>query len=115
MDTKAILEHHLDALAKGDVDMVLEDYTDDSVLMTADGVVRGRDALGDTFSGFFAGLFAPGTYELVLDRMEVEGDVAFITWHAMCAGAEIGLGTDTFVVRDGKIAVQTFAAAIEPR
>jgi hypothetical protein len=33
----------------------------------------------------------------------------------MAPDADVRLGTDTFVVRDGKIAVQTFAALIETR
>ena len=30
-------------------------------------------------------------------------------------GLIVALGTDTFVVRDGKIAVQTFAVKIDPK
>jgi hypothetical protein len=41
-----------------------------------------------------------------ISRQEIEGDVAFIVWDAP---GFVTLGTDTFVVRDGKIAVQTFA------
>ncbi len=115
MDTKSVLDHHLAALMAGDTGMVLDDYTEESVLMKADGTIRGLAALRATFDGFFAGLFAPGTYEFTMDQVDVCGDVAFIAWHAKCSAAEIRLGTDTFVVRDGKIAVQTFAASIEPR
>ena len=82
--------------------------------MTADGTVRGLEALRATFDAFFAGLFAPGTFEFAMDQLDVSDDVAFIAWHADSASAKIRLGTDTFVVRDGKIAVQTFAAAIDP-
>ncbi len=114
MDTKSVLDHHLAALISGDTAMVLGDYTEESVLMTADGTVRGLEALRATFDGFFAGIFAPGTYEFVMDQVDVCGDVAFIAWHANCAAAKIRLGTDTFVVRNSKIAVQTFAAAIDP-
>jgi|RhiMethySRZTD1v2_1073278.scaffolds.fasta_scaffold571713_2 ketosteroid isomerase-like protein len=115
VDTQAVLDHHLSAFAAGDTDMALDDYTDDSVLFTPDGIVRGREALRSTFASFFSGLFAPGTYDFTMDRIEVAGDVAYITWQAKCAEADVRLGTDTFVVRDGKIAVQTFAALIETR
>jgi len=50
-----------------------------------------------------------------MDASHVEGEVAYIVWHANCASAEVALGTDTFVVRDGKITVQTFAAKINPK
>jgi ketosteroid isomerase-like protein len=115
MDTQAVLDHHLAAFTAGDTDMILEDYTDESVVVTADGTFRGRDALGPVFGSFFSTLFAPGTYDLTMDHIEVVGDVAFITWHAKCGDANVRLGTDTFVVRDGKIVAQTFAALIEPR
>jgi len=115
MPTQAVLDHHLAAFAAGDVDGILDDYTDASVLITPDGTTRGRDALRTAFNGFFSGLFAPGTYDFVMDASHVEGEVAYIVWHANCASAEVALGTDTFVVRDGKIAVQTFAAKINPK
>ena len=82
-------------------------------MISAEGVVRGREALHAAFKNTFSGLFAPGTYSFTIDRIEVEGDVGYITWHASCGGADVRLGTDTFVVRDGKIAVQTFAAVVD--
>jgi ketosteroid isomerase-like protein len=115
MDTKAVFEHHLAALGNGDVEEILKDYTEESVLLTADGTSKGRDALRGFFSAIVAGLFKPGTYAFTMDVVRIEGDVAYCVWHASCAGAAIVLGTDTFVVRDGKIATQTFAAKIEPK
>ena len=115
MATKDVLDRHLAAFGAGDVDEMLKDYTDDSVLLTAGGPIRGRDELRDAFAGFFSGLFAPGTYEFTMDAVHVDGDVAYIVWHAACASADIALGTDTFLVRDGMIAVQTFTAKIDPR
>ena len=114
MTTEEVLHHHLGAFGAGDTEEILKDYTDDSRLITASGTITGLGPLRDAFTGFFSGLFAPGTYEFSLDAETIEGEVAFIVWHARCQSAEIPLGTDTFVVRDGKIAVQTFAAQIDP-
>ena len=50
-----------------------------------------------------------------MDRTDVTGDIAYILWHSTNEGADIRLATDTFVIRDGKIAVQTFAALIEEK
>jgi ketosteroid isomerase-like protein len=116
MSTTAVLDQHLAAFGAGDGDEMLKDYTDDSVLITPDGPVRGREALHQAaFTGFFSGLFKPGTYEFTMDVTHVEGDVAYIVWHATCASSDVPLGTDTFVVRDGKIAVQTLTAKIDQR
>ena len=113
MSTEAVLNHHLESFGAGDVEEVLKDYTDDSVFISPDGRLTGLDQLREAFQGFFNGLFRPGTYQFTMDRMEIEGDLAFIAWHSSNEGAEVTLATDTFVIRDGKIAVQTFAAKIE--
>ena len=59
----------------------------------------------------FSGLFKPGTYDFTMDRTEV----AYIVWHSVNQGADVKLGTDTFVIRDGKIVLQTFAGRIEEK
>lgn len=114
-ETGQVLNHHLQALGAGKLDEILEDYVEDSVLIMPDATIKGRDGIRAAFEGFLSGLFKPGTYELVLDTRRLEGDVAYIIWHAKCASADIVFATDTFIVKGGKIAVQTFAAKIEPR
>jgi hypothetical protein len=44
-------------------------------------------------------------FEMV--RQDVEGELAYIVWKSASA---VPLGTDTFIVRKGKIVMQTFAA-----
>ncbi len=41
-----------------------------------------------------------------VDRAAIHDELAYIIWNA---GDEIPLGTDTFIVRNGKIKFQTFA------
>lgn len=115
MDTEAVVNHHLHAFGAGDVDEILVDYTEDSILMTPDATITGLDGLRAAFAGLFGGIFTPGTYTFTMDTMTVEGDVAYIVWHAGCATQDIVLGTDTFVVRDGKIATQTYTTKVEPK
>jgi uncharacterized protein (TIGR02246 family) len=115
MDTKAVLDHHLAAFSAGSIDEVLKDYTDDAALITPDAVLKGREAIRAHFNTMFSGLFKPGTYDFTLDAEDVEGDVAYIAWRAHCATAEVPLGTDTLVVRDGKIVAQTLTAKIDPK
>jgi ketosteroid isomerase-like protein len=114
-DTAQVFSHHLQALGAGKLDEVLDDYTEDSVLITPDATITGLHGIRAAFEGFLSGLFKPGTYELTFDVRRLEGEVAYIVWHAKCAAADIVFGTDTFIVRNGKIAVQTFAVKVEPR
>ena len=113
MSTEAVLNHHLESFGAGDVDELLKDYTDESVFISPDGRLTGLDALREAYQGFFSGLFKPGTYEFTMDAMDMEGEVAFIAWHSSNEGAEVTLGTDTLIIREGKIAIQPFAAKIE--
>jgi ketosteroid isomerase-like protein len=109
MSTQDVLNHHLQSFAAGDAEELVKDYTDESVLLTPDGPVKGREALQAAFAGFFDGIFKPGTYDFSMDKSEVIDDVAYIVWHATTSAGDVPLGTDTFIVRDGKIALQTFA------
>jgi uncharacterized protein (TIGR02246 family) len=113
--TRQVLEHHLRALTAGDLDAILGDYTDDSTVIGPDGAVKGRPAIRAFFESGLDSLFKPGTYEFTMDTLQVADDIAYIVWHANCAAADIVFGTDTFLIRDGKIAVQTFAAKIEAK
>jgi hypothetical protein len=47
-----------------------------------------------------------------LKQLSVEGDHGFILWTAETSDNVYELGTDTFVVRNGKIQVQSFAGKI---
>ena len=50
-----------------------------------------------------------------LQKQHVEGDHAYILWTAQTADNHYELATDTFLVQNGKIAVQSFASKITPR
>jgi len=115
MHARAILDHQIAAFSAGSADEVLKDFADGAVLITPDEVSKGREAIHAAYSAMFAGLFQPGTYRFTLDAAQVEGDIAYIAWRASCATVEVPMGTDTFVVRDGKIVAQTFAAKIDPK
>ena len=101
--TKSVLDHHGAALLAGDIDAVMEDYTDESVFISnLGGVLKGVGAIRSVFeaAGEFGG-FTEAT-------MHIEGDVAFATWTA----EGVSFGSDTFVIRDGKIVVQTVAIVL---
>jgi hypothetical protein len=66
------------------------------------------------FQAVFAEFAKPGA-SFTMQRRSVEGDVAHIVWTAETADNKYELGTDTFVVRDGKILAQTFAAKVTPK
>ena len=115
MSTEDVLNHHLGALSEGDVDELMKDYTEESTFILPETSLKGLEAIRNAFADFLGGLFKPGTYQFSLDRTEIVGDIAYIVWHSEHEGADITLGTDTFLIKDGKIVVQTFAFKLEDK
>ncbi len=83
------------------------DYTDDSVLISADNTYRGLAQIRDFFTAFVASLPDGFWDSFKMNRQEVVGELAYIHWEAK---PWVLMGTDTFIVRDGKILFQTYAA-----
>ncbi|MBC8075743.1 MAG: nuclear transport factor 2 family protein [Chloroflexales bacterium] len=110
MTTASTLAHHLKALTVS-VDEIMSDYTDESVLLTPAGDIRGLDGIGTFFADFLANSPPALLQAMRVMHQAVEGETAFITWQA---APFIPLATDTFLIRDDKIIVQTFVAFTPP-
>ena len=107
-DTEQVLKHHMNCLAAGDLEGVMEDYDDDSILITFMGVNKGKKAIKDTFK-MIIGMMTP---EIVANmgkslKQECAGEYAMITY---TAPPLLIYGTDTFHIHDGKIMAQTAAS-----
>ena len=112
--TQDVLTHHLDCFGKGDLDGIMADYTAASRLFTPNGVSRGTGAIRELFVMLFSEFSKPGmAFEML--RQDIDGDTAYIVWKAETADNRYELGTDTFVMKDGKIVPQTFAGKISPK
>jgi ketosteroid isomerase-like protein len=112
--TKDVIEHHLKCFDEGDLKGVLSDYAPDAVMFTPDGPLSGVDAIRPLFQTMIAEFGKPGA-AFSMKQQCVDGDHAYILWTAETADNVYELGTDTFVVRDGKIVAQSFTAKITSR
>lgn len=104
LSTEAVLQNHLRA-AKIGVDAVMQDYTDQSVLITHYATYRGLAEIQGFFTALFGALPRGFFDELKMIRQEIVGEVAYVLWERQ---PQIARATDTFVVRNGTILVQTF-------
>jgi ketosteroid isomerase-like protein len=112
--TKEVVEHHLNCFGEGDLKGILSDYAPGAVLFTPDGPLRGADAIRPLFQAMLAEFGKPGA-AFSMKQQFVEGDYAYILWTAETADNVYEVGTDTFVVRDGKIVAQSFTGKITPK
>jgi len=103
--------HHVSAFRDNDLDGVMSDYTDESVLITADATYAGRTQIREFFAGLIPQFPKHGT-PFELDKLIIHQGVAFIVWHADTPTLQVPLGSDTFVFKDGKIHRQTFVGQL---
>ncbi|MCU1308595.1 MAG: nuclear transport factor 2 family protein [Acidobacteriaceae bacterium] len=113
--TEKTLRHHWQAFGAGDVDEIMVDYADDAVLITRDGTLKGHAQIRSLFSQISENIFPPGSTTVNLAKQIVEGELAYILWSANSAHYNAPFCTDTFLIHDGKIVAQTFAAQMEPK
>jgi ketosteroid isomerase-like protein len=112
--TDAVLDHHLEAFANQDLEETLVDYVDESIVVTNMGVSRGLDEIEALFAGLFEEFSQEGT-TIEVDDTIVEGDFAYLLWHAETPDNVYEFCTDTFYIPDGTIEFQTFAGKVEPK
>ncbi|HEX9850311.1 nuclear transport factor 2 family protein [Candidatus Deferrimicrobium sp.] len=107
-ETNAVLDNHLASAQRGDLEGVLSDFSEDSVPFLPQGPIRGIAELRAFYKALLTNPPPGFPKALELLRRDVEGEVAYIVWKAEPG---VRLATDTFIVRDRKIKVQTFAAS----
>ena len=112
--TQDVLDNHLNCFSRGDLQGILSDYAPDAVMLTPDGPLRGPEAMSPLFQALIAEFGKPGA-TFSMKKQVVDGDFAYILWTAETADNVYEMATDTFVVRDGKIAAQSFTGKITPR
>lgn len=103
-----IILHHLQSFQNNDLEAVIGDYTDESILITQDATYTGPEEIRN----FFAGLmihFPKQKSTFKLDKVIVKNELVYIVWRANTPTLDVSLGTDTFIIKDDKIYQQTFA------
>lgn len=105
--TEAVVRNHLQSfIERRGVAAIVADYDEDARFHSEDRVYRGKHEIREFFAAFIAALPTDAIERFALRTLRIEGKLAYITWSA---GAAIPLGTDTFIVDNGKIVSQTFA------
>ena len=112
--TAQTLQHHLQSFYAGDVEAIMADFAADAVLITPDGTLYGQAQIRPVFETFVTQILPPGSTLNIVQQI-VEGDIAYLLWAGESAHYRIPWGTDTFVIRAGKIVAQTFAAQMEAK
>ncbi len=109
--TREVLDNHLELAAAGDWRTDLDrNYADDIVVLTGFGTFTGRGQIR-VLAELLEAQVPGGSFEYT--TVLVHGDVGFLEWTADGPTARIRDGVDTFVIREGRIAVQTIHYTVE--
>lgn len=111
--TREVLDRHFKAFVENDMEIMMSDYADDAVLILPDTLYTGKEQIKSSFINAFKMFPKEGT-SLVMDKKTINNNIAYIIWHGKSPDWEVSFGTDTFVIEDGKIQRQTFAAVMKP-
>jgi ketosteroid isomerase-like protein len=104
--TAQVLAAHLKAFGSGNVEAVLANYSHDAFIVLPNGVLKGKEQIRGLFSALLSEFGKPeAKFELI--SQTTEGPIAYIVWKAETSGQIYRIGSDTFVVRGGKIVQQT--------
>jgi ketosteroid isomerase-like protein len=112
--TNEVVEQHLKCFTERDLDGVLADYSSDAVLFTPGQPLKGREEMKPFFQALLSEFGKPGA-TFSMRQQYFAGDYAYILWSAETADNSYDLATDTFVVQNGKIVAQSFAAKVTPK
>jgi hypothetical protein len=109
--TIEVLEDHLERPERGDIEGDLEhNYAQDIVLLCEKGVLKGRDAVRMSAKAL-ADQLPDARFRYPFKA--VDGAHALLHWSAQSPNAVVDLGVDTFVIRDGRIVLQTVSYPVE--
>jgi hypothetical protein len=106
-----VFDDHLRVSKDGTVEEDLaRNYSPELVVLTGRGIFRGHDGMRQ--------LAARLRHELPNVAFEyctrlVDGEVAFLQWKAIADGARVEDGADSYVIRDGRIVVQTIHYTVQ--
>jgi len=107
-----IFRRHVSAFTSGNLDAVMQDFGEQSVVITPDGVFEGLDRIRALYAGLLAefGVIDRGDSPgLSIDMLHVHNDMLFITWHAESRQHVFPFGTDTFIADGTTFARQTIS------
>jgi len=109
------LDHHLYSFGEGDVEALLEDYTNESTIIIPNTIIRGLDEIRDLFTNLVTEVLPPGC-DFHLHEKVVDENIGYLIWHAESDGYKIPFASDTFVFdENGKIEVQTMAFVLQEK
>lgn len=109
--TKEVFESHLQLRLEGKIAEDIErNYASDVVLLSSIKRFTGKDGVKESADDLSRDI-GDAKFEYV--KKEIEGEFAFLIWKARSETIRVEHGVDSFLIRDGKILVQSIFYALQ--
>jgi hypothetical protein len=112
--TQEVLEHHLQYCQAANLEETMKDYCEASVIVTPNGPVKGLDEISTFFRDSMENCL-PGNSKYVSLKRYICDEIAYTVWKAESELYDVPFGTDTFIIRNGKIVQQSFAGILNKK
>jgi hypothetical protein len=103
---------HVAAFQSANVQSVLNNFAEDAIVITPDGVFEGKDRIGAFYSGplaEFGRIDGRNSRGVLVDTIHLRDDTLLVTWHTESLHHTFLFGTDTFLINDTRINRRTVA------
>ncbi len=100
----AVWHRHLESALSGNLDAVMADFADHSVIMTPEGIIEGKVAIRGFFERLLAGMSPEVAETIAVNADLVRGKVVLFNFTVGAAGRTFH---DTAVIEHGKIVALT--------
>jgi ketosteroid isomerase-like protein len=105
-----VFAHHGQELGAGNLEGIVEDYTEDAILIVNKKVYRGKDGARQVFTQLLSDLPA-AAWEL---ETVFADNVLYLEWSATGGGRKAVHAVDTFIFENGMCTVQTVDYTVQP-
>lgn len=113
----AVFKRHVAAFTSGNLDAVMNDFGEHSMVITPDGVFEGPERIRTLYGGLLAefGVIDRGDSPgLTFDALHVRHDTIFISWHAESMHSVFPFGTDTSATAASSSGSQSLSVHRDP-
>jgi len=105
-----VFNRHVRAFTSGNLDKVVSDFADNSVVITPETIYEGQDEIRVLYAQLlaeFGSIDRGDSPGISIDVLQVRHDTLVVSWHAESMNHIFAFGTDTFVCDDDKVMRQS--------
>ena len=110
--SKRIAVDYLDALFRNDIQAIMSNYTNESIVITLKKTYKGLNEI-KAFIYELIQFFSGKNTVLILDKIAIESEIVYLVWHAILTKSTISIASDTFFIEDEKISKHTFVCQLD--